>query len=611
MHVERKKLTWGDTCLKRGGMQGRCGVSFPVVSTVCSWKENSGTELAMQGHMASYAFCVLCFKISHRQNRQSVFSSFVVPGSPAWRFNRIYRRARMKVVTSEQMQALDRQTIEDLGIHGLILMENAGRGTAEIVMSQYAAELSGKGALVVAGPGNNGGDGFVIARHLVQAGIRTDIVVLAPEEKFRGDALVNLEIVKALGIPLVICTDESILIDQLPLFEDAGVIVDALFGTGLGRPLEGRFARAVRYINRSHAPVAAVDIASGLSSDTGHPLGTAVKADITCTMAMPKIGHVTWPGCDYTGELHVVEIGIPGFLIEKAGITTEAFGKDEFSALLKPRPDSGHKGTFGHLVVIGGSRGKTGAAALAAAGALHSGAGLVTVACAASSQPVLAAKLTEAMTCALPETGDGSPSQAAYDGLIAALKKKRAVVLGPGLGLHTDTREFALRIMKEVDIPVVVDADALTAMAEDMKAFSDKDNLVLTPHPGEMARLCGCTVQEAQADRIKSATELARGTGAVVVLKGARTVTAAPDGRVCINTTGNSGLGTGGMGDVLSGIIGALLVQGYEPWDAARLGVCAHGLAADLLASGRGPWGWTAGDLVLWLPRVWGIACRK
>ena len=513
----------------------------------------------------------------------------------------------MKVVTSAQMQTLDRQTIEDLGIHGLILMENAGRGTAEIIMSQYAARLSERGALVVAGPGNNGGDGFVIARHLVQAGIRTDIVVLAPEEKFRGDALVNLEIVKALGIPVTICAEESILIDHFPMFDNAGVIIDALFGTGLGRPLEGRFARAVRYMNRSRAPVAAVDIASGLSSDTGHPLGVAVHADITCTMAMPKIGHVTWPGCDYTGELHVVEIGIPGFLVEKAGITTESFGKDEFSVLLKPRPDSGHKGTFGHLVVIGGSRGKTGAAALAAAGALHSGAGLVTVACASSSQPILATKLTEAMTFAMPETGEGSPSMSAYEETAAMLQGKKAVVLGPGLGLHTDTKEFARGIMKEADIPIVVDADALTAMAEDVKAFSDKNNLVLTPHPGEMARLCGCTVREAQADRIESASELASRTGAVVVLKGARTVTADPDGRVCINLTGNSGMGTGGMGDVLSGIIGALLAQGYEPWDAARLGVCAHGLAADMLASGRGPYGWTAGELAEWLPRVWGL----
>ena len=515
----------------------------------------------------------------------------------------------MKVVTAEQMQALDRQTIEDLGIHGLILMENAGARTAGIIRAQYETELSEKGALVVAGPGNNGGDGFVIARHLMQAGFRVEIVLLAPEEKFRGDALVNLEIVNALMIPVMPCLSETVLVEHARLFENAGVIVDAIFGTGLGRPVEGRFAEAVRYMNKSVAPVVAVDIASGLSADTGHPMGVAIEADITCTMAMPKTGHVTWPGSDYTGRLHVVEIGIPEFLVDKAGITPEAMGREEFSRELRARPDSGHKGTFGHLLVTGGSRGKTGAAALAAMGGLHSGAGLVTVACAASSQQVLAAKLTEAMTMVLPETGEGSPSQAAFEEIKGALDRKKAVVLGPGLGLHADTVKFTIRFMKEVDIPVVVDADALTAMAGAMDDFSNGSNshLVLTPHPGEMARLCRCTVPEVQADRIKSASGLASETGAVVVLKGARTVTASPDGRVCINLTGNSGMGAGGMGDVLGGIIGAFLAQGYEPWDAARLGVCAHGLAADMLASGRGPWGWTAGELAEWLPRVWAV----
>ncbi len=513
----------------------------------------------------------------------------------------------MKVVTAKQMQALDRQTIEDLGIHGLLLMENAGRGTAEIIMSTYASELAAKGALIVAGPGNNGGDGFVIARHLVQAGVETAIILLAPEDKFRGDALVNLEIVKALRIPITYCLEESFLIDMQAMFEDAGVIVDAMFGTGLSRPLEGRFARAVRFMNRSRAQVAAVDIPSGLSADTGHPLGHAVRADITCTMALPKIGHVTWPGCDYTGVLHVVEIGIPGFLVDKAGVTTETWGRDEFVSHLRSRPHSGHKGTFGHVLIVGGSRGKTGAADLAAEGALHSGAGLVTVACAVSSQTVLATKLTEAMTHALPETGDGTPSLPACEEIVRALDRKKAMVMGPGLGLHADTRELVRRLLKQVDIPVVVDADALTAMAEAMDEFSGGccGSLVLTPHPGEMARLCGCSVEQVQADRLESALGLAVRTGAVVVLKGARTVTASPDGKICINMTGNSGMGTGGMGDVLSGMIGALLCQGYTPWDAARIGVCAHGLAGDMLASARGPWGWLAGDLAEWLPRVW------
>ncbi len=519
----------------------------------------------------------------------------------------------MKVVTAAQMQALDRKTIEEIGIHGLILMENAGRGTAQVIMSQYHAELSGRSALIVAGPGNNGGDGFVIARHLVQAGFRAEVICLAVEEKFKGDALVNLEIIKQLRIPLAVCASEETLLDRGASFENAGVIVDALFGTGLGRPLEGRFARAVRYMNRSNAPVVAVDIASGLSADTGHVLGVAVKADITCSMALPKIGHVTWPGCDHTGKLHVIDIGIPDFLVENAEIECVAMGRHEFAALLMPRPNAGHKGTFGHLLVIGGSRGKTGAAALAVAGGLRSGAGLVTAVCARSSRTVLATKLTESMTLGVSETSEGTPSVRAVDEVISFAENKKAAVIGPGLGLLPETQDFTITIIKDLDMPVVADADALTAMASEMDMFStgDNDNLILTPHPGEMARLMGCSVRDVQSDRIGSARRLAGITGAIVVLKGARTVTAAPDGRTCINLTGNSGMGSGGMGDVLSGIIGALLAQGYKPWDAARIGVCAHGLAGDMLASARGPWGWTAGDLARWLPRVWGSASRQ
>ncbi len=516
----------------------------------------------------------------------------------------------MKTVTAQQMQSLDQETIQGIGIQGLVLMENAGRGTAGTVLSCCSSMLSTGGAVIVAGPGNNGGDGFVIARHLVQAGFEVSIIQLAPHEKFRGDALVNLEITKKLGIPALLWCE-----DQMPqgienMLSGAGVIVDAIFGTGLGREVKGRFAQAIELVNRSAATTVAVDIASGLSADTGHPLGCAVRADITCAMAMPKIGHITWPGSDYTGELHVIEIGIPGFLVEQAGINTEAYGADEFKSDLVQRPAGGHKGTFGHVVIAGGSRGKTGAAVLAAIGALHSGAGLVTVASAASSQPIIAARLTEAMTCVLPETTDGTPCQAAWDVFSELIRGKRAVVAGPGMGIDRDATEFARRIVIETEVPVVVDADALTAMVRDMTPFRQKayaGQLILTPHPGEMARLCGMTTGEVQADRLAAARDLATDTGTVVVLKGARTVTAVPDGRVWINMSGNAGMASGGMGDVLAGITGALAAQGYAPGQAARMAVFAHGKAADMLANGRGPWGWTAGEVAQWLPRVWGL----
>lgn len=527
------------------------------------------------------------------------------------KINGLQGNMHMKIVTSKQMQALDRETIDDIGIPGLVLMENAGRGTAEVILSCFCHELSEKGALVVAGPGNNGGDGFVIARHIRQAGFRADVVLLAPWEKFRGDALVNLEIVKALEIPVVLCVSENHMRENAHRFEHAGVIVDAVFGTGLGRDVTGRFALAVNLMNMSPAPTVAVDIASGLSADTGYPMGVAVKADITSTMAIPKTGHMTWPGCNYTGDLRVIDIGIPDFLVERTDIRRESLAMKEFASILKPRPADGHKGTFGHLIVTGGSRGKTGAAALAAAGALHSGAGLVTVACPASSQQILASKLTEAMTCGLPETAEGTPSINACDNMKDILQGKKAMVLGPGLGISPETIRFTRRVLLEAAVPMVVDADALTAMAEDMKPFKAAPlpaPMILTPHPGEMARLCDSSVQEIQADRIRAAGELAARTGAIVVLKGARTVTASPDGRICINMSGNPGMGTGGMGDVLSGMAGALLAQGYSAWNAARAGVFAHGMAADMLASSRGPWGWTAMDVAKWLPRVWALA---
>ena len=520
----------------------------------------------------------------------------------------------MKIVTAKQMQMLDKETIENIGIPGLVLMENAGRGTSEVIMSCFHYELSEKGALVVAGPGNNGGDGFVIARHIRQAGFAAEVVLLAPLEKFRGDALVNLDIIKGLGIPVAQCLNENDIIKKAGMFENTGVIIDAIFGTGLGRDVGGRFALAVNLTNMSPAPTVSVDIASGLSADTGHPMGVAVNADLTCTMAMPKTGHVTWPGSDYTGDLRVIDIGIPDFLLDKADIRSESFGMRAFASVLRPRPAGGHKGTFGHLLVAGGSRGKTGAAALAAAGALHSGAGLVTVACAASSQPVLASKLTEAMTHGLPETPDGVPSINAYDSMAGIMHGKKAVVLGPGMGITPEALQFTRRVLLDATLPMVVDADALTAMAEDMKPFTGSSlpsSVILTPHPGEMARLFDSGVQEVQADRIQAARELAAMTGATVVLKGARTVIASPDGRICINMSGNAGMGTGGMGDVLSGIAGALLAQGYPAWDAARAGVFAHGMAADMLATSRGPWGWTAMDVAEWLPRTWALGYKK
>lgn len=514
----------------------------------------------------------------------------------------------MFLASSDEMRKLDQQAIEGLGIPGIVLMENAGRGVAEAILRRFPAEAE-RGTCILIGPGNNGGDGFVTARHLYQAGRRVELVLLHPGDRFKGDALANYKIARALGLPMLEVLREEEAERAKGTLKDCGLVVDALFGTGLKREVTGRFARVIDMANESGLPVVSVDIPSGLCADTGRPLGACVKADLTVTMALAKIGHATMPGAGFTGRLEVVDIGIPDFLVAGAGLTSELMDLAAFKAILGPRPEGGHKGTFGHLLVLSGSTGKTGASALVALGATRAGAGLVTVGCPGSSQGIIACKLTEAMTCPLPETDRGTMSMEALPAIEGLLERKKAVALGPGMGLEADTRELARRLIEEVPLPMVVDADALTALGTSHQLVKRSGRpRVLTPHPGEMARIAGRSVQEVQMDRPGVARDVARSTGAVVVLKGARTVVASPDGRVSINPTGNPGMGSGGMGDVLTGVIGGLLAQGLAPWDAARAAVYAHGRAADQLSSLKGPWGYTASEVADTLPRVWALA---
>ena len=511
----------------------------------------------------------------------------------------------MLVLDAKTMQAMDKKTIEEIGIPGLILMENAGIGCTDILLKELG-EKAEKGILVVAGPGNNGGDGFVIARHLFQKGISVKVILLVNEGKYKGDALTNLKAIKGLGIEILDCSSTERLLGGRGLFEHAGIIVDAIFGTGLKRPVSGHFETAINLMNESGAGKFSVDIPSGLSSDSGKVLGTAFNAHVTCTMAFPKIGHVNWPGRLYTGRLFVIDIGIPRSLTSEFEIKEEFFEKNDFLRLLKPRPSDGHKGTFGHLLIIGGSRGKIGASCLCAIGALRSGAGLVTVASPRSSQFIISQKLTEAMTEGFSETPSGEPSTEAFEDINMLLEKKRAACIGPGLGLSEGAKRLCQKVAVFCPTPLVMDADSLTAIAECLEVLKEaKAPRILTPHPGEMARLCGISTTEVQEDRIGVSRMLSMETGAIVCLKGFSTVVASPDGRISINSTGNSGMGTGGMGDTLTGIIGALLCQGYDPFDAARLGVYAHGAAGDLCAKVKGPYGYLASEAAEFLPRIW------
>ncbi len=508
----------------------------------------------------------------------------------------------MRLLTAEEMRELDRRTIEEVGIPGIVLMENAGRGTADFLL-QHFARLAPGPALVLAGKGNNGGDGYVVARHLMNRGWRVSTIVLAEREAIRGDAGLNLDILERSGGEIHFAAGKDDLLSLLERQGDARLVVDALFGTGLTSEIRGHYRTAIDWVNASGLAVLSVDIPSGIDASCGRVLGSAVRADATATFAFAKIGHAMYPGAEMTGDLKIVDIGIPTVLSN--GICLDHLLVEEMEAvpLFPPRPATGHKGTFGHLLVIAGGAGKTGAAVMTADSGIRAGAGLVTVGVPESVHSILEIKLTEAMTAPLGEV-EGALGLRALDRIRALWEGKNALAVGPGLGTAEETVALVRRMVRECPLPMVLDADALNALAGHAEVLLERRGppLVLTPHPGEMARLAGTSVPEIQKERIKVAGDFARRFKVVLVLKGARTVTAFPDGRIRINGSGNSGMASGGMGDVLTGLIGGLLAQGCEPADAAVLGVFLHGRAADRIQNRLGNAGMAATDLLKEIP---------
>ena len=510
----------------------------------------------------------------------------------------------MKLVTAGEMRELDRRAIKEVGIPSLVLMENAGRTTYQVLRREFPY-LDGEVA-VLAGRGNNGGDGFVVARYLAQAGIPVVVFLLGQQDQVKGDARVNLDILAHHGLEVVEVTEESHLNPMVHRLARADLIVDALLGTGLDKPVQGLLAALIDRVNHLRPPVLAVDIPTGLSADTGEVLGAALQAEVTVTYGWPKIGQVMTPGRDYVGRLWQVDISIPPDLARE--VPLELAEARELRQLVPARPCGSHKGTFGHLLVLAGSEGKTGAATLASLGALRAGAGLVTLGIAQSLNDILEVKLTEAMTLPLPQAeGARALGIKALEPILAFAKGCTALALGPGLGTHPETQELVRRLVRQLDRPMVVDADGVNAIAADPACLKGLTGLrILTPHPGEMARLLGSSTPEVQARRLQVARETAAQYGAYVVLKGAQTVVAAPDGRLSLNPTGNPALASGGTGDVLTGLIGGFLAQRLSHWDAARLGVYLHGLAADQFAAQHGPRSLVAGDLLDLFPEILG-----
>jgi len=540
----------------------------------------------------------------------------------------------VKIVTAEMMRALDWRAMEEGGIPGVVLMENAGRAVFEFLAERFGP-VRERAFCVVCGTGNNGGDGFVTARYLKLAGGRVSVVLVGDPSKIKGDARVHFDLMQRIGLTPV------------PGPPAGDILVDALLGTGITGAPRAEYAEAVRWINDRHRPIISIDIPSGVDSDTGATPGEAVRATATVTFGYPKLGLFLAPGADCVGELAVRDIGFAwdvlecetpywwirpvlgsGFWISDCSIRNL---KSRIQSSLR-RPREAHKGLFGHVLVIGGSRGMSGAPTMTARAALRAGAGLVTVAAPESAQALIAAKLDEAMTLPLPER-EGALCEASFEPIRAMADRCDVLCLGPGATQEPEAQSVILRVLTEIDKPTVLDADGLNALARRPDALPGREApIVLTPHPGECGRLLGIEAGAVQADRIGAVRRAAERFGAVVVLKGARTLVC--DGRrvpllsppsnggkrvvppllerggvggslpVAVNTTGNPGMATGGSGDSLTGILGALIGQGLDACDAACLGVYLHGRAGDLAAEERGEAALIAGDIIEALPHA-------
>lgn len=535
----------------------------------------------------------------------------------------------MKVVTAAEMRRIDQDTIEGIGIPGIVLMETAGSAIVHAIEQHYpTCQRIG----IFAGKGNNGGDGIVIARQLAHIGRDVHLFLVSPQESFTGEAHINLQIAKRLTASfgnLQAAPKGGLRIEEIPtdiaLEPDASrgndislnhiasceLLVDAIFGTGLRGAVRSPIASVINAINSLPIPVLSVDLPSGLDADTGQPLGTCVQADRTVTIGLPKRGLLIHPGAELAGKLEVVDIGFPEQVVDAQGIKVHWTTATQASQWVPPRPPASHKGSYGRVLVVAGSTGMTGAAALASEAALRAGAGLVTLATPKHLNPILEGLLPEVMTLPLPETEAGSLTVSATSAILEFAEKTKSVLaIGPGLSQHPETVSLVHQLVHKnreqgLGLRMVIDADGLNALAQDRNILSLLDReTVLTPHPGEMARLTGASVSTLEKDRIHTAQQFASEHSLTLVFKGAPTVSADANGEVWINSTGNPGMSTGGMGDVLTGVIAGLMAQGIASERAATLGIYLHGLAGDMVAERLGMHGLIASDVLKAVPQA-------
>jgi NAD(P)H-hydrate epimerase len=494
------------------------------------------------------------------------------------------------------MGQMDREAIEKQGIPGRLLMENAGRAVASVIRSRFPKSQR---PLVVCGGGNNGGDGYVVARVLRDWDDRIAplVIALGEPDQHSPEAKENLDLILNSDIELIEKPGSK---DLEFALNHCDLVVDAVLGVGLSRPVKQPLLDTLQVLRKIRRPQLAVDLPSGVSSDTGVAMGVELEPTVIVTLGLPKLGLAVRP---FDAEIWVADIGLTRTALQACPVQQHLLTRSAAGALLPPRPMTGHKGTFGHVLLVAGSEGKTGAAVLAAQGALRAGAGLVTVACPRALNPILEMKLTEAMTLVIDDQGEGRLGRDALEPLKQASAERDVLVVGPGLGLHEATVHLLESFLRDLRQPAVVDADGLNAFAGRPEALRGAGARILTPHPGEAGRLLQRSVAEIQADRVAAVRELAERADAVVVLKGARSLVASPEGELLVNPTGGPGLASGGTGDVLSGVIAGLLSHGLSPFDAGGAGVFLHGLAGDLGPSV----GEVAGAVCERIPDAWSV----
>ena len=503
----------------------------------------------------------------------------------------------MRVLNTQQMREADRRTIEDIGIPSIVLMENAGR-QAVAAMEAAFDDLGSSQVAVICGRGNNGGDGFVIARTLVQRGIDTAVFLLGSVADVGGDARTNLEVLGRIGMTVVeISTAQEWELHSTAL-ADCDLIVDAILGTGLRGSLTGFLETVVADLNTLGVPIVAIDLPTGVSADSAVVDGPAIEASMTVTLAAPKIPLIFPPADTHAGDLVIADIGIPLPLLDQLeGPHLELLTRERMREIVPTRTADSHKGDYGRVLIVAGSRGRSGAAHLAALGALRSGAGLVTVATPRSVLPIVASMAPEYMTEPLDETESGTVDFAAVERILEM--DADVIAVGPGLGQAPSTAAFVQALVERTGVPIVLDADALNAFTGDPERLVGRDEVpvVITPHPGEMARLLDIPIEALQRDRLRHAREFAAGHRVFVVLKGHRTIVATPDGETYVNLTGNAGMATGGTGDLLTGMIAAWFAQLLDAEAACKLAVYIHGAAGDLAEADEGEVALVAGDI--------------